>query len=209
MNTPISDPSDNDGQLIYIYMGLWAGSGSNLAASALQWGEADIGGTVIGSNSEWTYTQWVVTASYGAFYYGEQPVGDGEIGVAGDQGVDGYGYFYASGCLVDGYGNCLADTYYELDFYPDSDMGTATQAVAGVVEAFGITQCGDFPGSFASTSPQYAYDTDDNYIDIDWETCAVYSGGGCGVSSPYSGPNCGFAAYNAEIGTQYNMDFND
>jgi hypothetical protein len=210
MNTPLSDPSDHDGQLIYIYMGLWADDGHNLAASALQWGEADIGGTVIGSNTEWTYTQWLVT-TYGTWYYGEQTVGNGAVAVFADQGVDAYGDFYASGCLSDIYGNCETGTYYQIYFYPDSDIDTATQAVAGAVDAFGITtDCKEFPGTFASTAPEYVYDTNGNFIDTgtDWATCSV-GHGGCGEADQYSGTTCGFDAYWAETGTQYNLDFND
>jgi len=178
-----SDP-DSDGGLVFLFNGIEPSGGAAIIQPVLQWGVSAIGG-----GNYWAIAPWYVDG-------GGHFAGPLETVSAADQ-INGYVFAQSqSGNNISWYNEIVDNTSGAYSWATDSSTGWQwTQAYVGILEAYNITECSQFPDEYI------AYEFQDNYLYSSPGFTYNSDGGGfapvqyaySGSFTPsYQGPNCGF-----------------
>lgn len=193
-------PSSNDGQTLFLWLGLAPADGSTVIQPVLQWGSSAAGGGAF-----WAMANWYIDSSGNAFFSTPQQVNAGDH-IAFTVILN----FGNAGCNADGT-NCNYLVQWEdhsvaqptlvsqeFDALPNSYQW----AFPGVLEAYNVVQCSDYPdgSSGVSTFGHVLMSEPDGFTDSRQEEPLGFNPSP--VVTANLSPACNYAASAMATGTQ-------
>jgi len=197
---PPAPATPNGGQLVYMFPSMQ--SCCTILQPVLQWGTTGAGGA-IGSYSNYTYAAW--TQLDGVFYHTATPLtpssghtlGGSITLITGNGGFGGQNLWLVT--ALDETADTSAVLYVAIN---TSELFTNAQG--GVLEAYSISTCNEFPGTlgtftvFGVAAVTQGGPAWNNFNSV----TPTWTPGVLNVSPVYSGPSCDFdAAYSTSSGT--------
>jgi hypothetical protein len=170
------------GALIYLFNGIQPSNASWIMQPVLQYGDnGNFGGNY------WVLASWLVHSN--TDYYVSSPVGVnpgdviiGQTYQTGTSGNDLYYFIYAND-VSNGQDSTMSVTTWGLQW---------TEAFAGVLEAYNVTSCSEYPSGRQGAVDFYKTTVAHGYPKLDWLTPAKF----VGVQDDYfgnGGPSCSFS----------------
>jgi len=202
---PAKPDNPTDSQLVFMFPSLTGSGysgGGNIVQPVLQWGETTASGTLIGSYSSYVYTAWAEIEA--PFYAGTPLTVSVNDTLSGFIELDYQYYDSEGGFLVnDWYISATDETTGQTSYLYAADYAAniENKAQGGVLEAYDMNNCGDFPGTAAGAYTVFGvaslYQAGPYWYSENSVTPAYTT-----TTNGYSGLSCDFdSAYSTSSGT--------
>lgn len=177
-----------DGALIYLFNAIEPSSGEWILQPVLQFGVSPAGG-----GNYWAIASWLVGSDGYAFYSPLETVNPGDLifGSTGLNSISGNTFYWKVGAKDETTG-----AYSWITAHVSGQHWT--WAYAGVLEAYNVSSCSQFPASGKVTFKNSVVDHGFPYLD------KVPGNGWVGAIYSYGGPSCRFAVIASQNST---LDF--